>query len=414
MSNLNAIEPPIVGTTNKAEFLFTYHRSDIAHSLGVSEAEVSKLFERPTHRIKTRTTKTNERPGGPLQGYDGPLHSNAFLPWAIRYARTRLVERLFSQSQDELIQIAKSEYGLTAIDAWALCRSVEQTLSKYDRSLDPGAFLKWVREITSGTPLHVKCFRHRNEVRRCLLHKLDPARYENNQGLTDTFQNRSTYAQDDLKIKLGTLIDDLEAEVWRACAEETHALVGLSTKALHDAVVERAFKVADCWRDNAIRERKVSGGQNVEDLTGWTAANDSRHDTSCDLGMNEPSSWEPNSAGLQPTKAPSHPKMADRLVIGYRIVNGEPCRDLSYGNPRSRNFLPAVGKKQEPLQAVETDEWVTAVLRDGPIKLADLKRKAKAEKNWGKDRITSAVKRLGLVKSGLWVRLPEWRNVRAA
>lgn len=106
--------------------------------------------------------------------------------------------------------------------------------------------------------------------------------------------------------------------------------------------------------------------------------------------------------------------MAERWVIGYRVVNGEPCRDLSYGNPRSREFIPAVGKKQEPLQAVETDEWVIAVLTDGPMKLADLKRKAKAEKNWGKDRITAAVKRLGLVKSGLWARLPEWRSIRAA
>jgi hypothetical protein len=416
MSKLNAPEAPLQGQTITVDFLFAYHRGDIAKAVGVSETDITKLFERPTHRIKTRTTKTNERPGGPLQGYDGPLNSSAFLPWAIQHARIRLAEKLFAQSQCELIQLAKAEYGLSVGDAWTFLRSVEGILNKFDGPLTPTMFLKWVRTITVGTPLHVKCFRHRNEVRRCLQHKLDPARYESNKGLTDTFQNRSTYAQNDLKIKLGRVIDDLESEVWRACAEETQAFIELPDSVLRDAVVKQAFRVADSWRDQAIRERKVSGGKNVEDLTGWKPASrggsgyaglEEGHDG------DECSSWEPNSAGLQPA-APSHLKMADRLVIGYRIVNGEQCRDLSYGNPRSRDFIPAVGKKQEPLQAVETDEWVTAVLSDSPMKLADLKRKAKAEKNWGKDRITAAVKRLGLVKSGLWVRLPEWRSMRAA
>lgn len=422
MSKLNATEAPLQGQTITVDFLFAYHLGDITKSVGVSEADVTKLFERPTHRIKTRSTKTNERPGSPLRGYDGPLHSSAFLPWAIKYARTRLVEKLFAQSQDDLIRLAKEEYRLSAEDAWGLRHGVERTLGKYEGSLDQGDFLDWVRAITFGTPLHVKCFRHRNEVRQCLLYKLDPARYESNQGLRDTFQNRSTYAQVDLKIKLGSVIDDLEAEVWRTCAEETHALMGLSDTALHDAVIKQAFRVADSWRDQAIRERKVNGGQNVEDVTGWQPASRTENHASLEKHGNlsgrdeyhDPSSWEPNSECLQPTKAPSHPRMTDRLVIGYRIVNGQPSCDLSYGNPRSRDFIPALGKKQEPLQAVETDEWVTAVLTDASMKLADLKRKAKAEKNWGKDRITSAVKRLGLVRSGLWVRLPEWRSIRAA
>jgi hypothetical protein len=414
MSNVNATEAPLQGQTITVDFLFAYHRGDIAKAVEVSEAEITKLFERPTHRIKTRTTKTNERPGGPLQGYDGPLNSSRFLPWAIQHARTRIVETLFARSQCELVQLAKAEYGLSAGDAWTFLRSVERILNKFDGPLSATAFLMWVRTITVGTPLHLRCFRHRNEVRRCLQHKLDPARYESNQGLTDIFQSRSTYAQDDLKIKLGSVIDDLEAEVWRACAGETHALIGLSDSALHDAVMKRAFGVADSWRDSAIRERKVSGGQNVEDLTGWTAVGDDNRHKSFDGGMDEPSAWEPNSEGIQPTKAPSHPKMGDRTVIGYRIINGRPSGALCYGNPRSQHFTPAVGRKQKPLKSVETDEWVAPVLQSGPMKLAELKRKAQAEKGWGKDRITASVKRLGLIKDGPYVCLPEWLNVRAA
>jgi hypothetical protein len=405
MSNLNAIEPPIVGTARiTPEFLLQFHAVAIANTLGTSEEVILKLFERPTHKIKVRT-KTHERPAGPLQLYDGPLTSQAFFPWAVEYARTRLVDRLFSESQKELIELSREGYHLNATDAWKCLQIVQSTLPRYGKPLDQAAFVEWVKQITAPTHVVLRCHQYRIEVRKIIKRKLDGERYESNRGLCDQFE------------KLKNQVDDLEQQVWLRCASDSERLTSLTDRELHDAVVALAFGVADSWRDQAIRERKISGGQNIEDLTGWKPASrgESGHAT-LETGHDgdECSSWEPNSAGLQPTKAPSHPKMVDRLVIGYRIVDGAPCRDLSYGNPRSRDFIPAVGKKQEPLQAVETDEWVTAVLRDGPIKLADLKRRAKAEKSWGRDRITSSVKRLGLVKSGLWVRLPEWRNVRAA
>ena len=359
--------------------------------------------------------KTNERAAGPLQSYNSPLTSQAFFPWAVEYARTRLVEKLFSESQKELIELARGDYKLQAHDAWKCLQIVQSTLRRYGRPLDQAALVEWVKQITAPTHVVLRCHQYRLEVRKLIKRKLDGERYESNRGLCDRFVNRSTYAENDFAIR--NQIDDLEQNVWLKCASDSERLTSLSDRELHDTVVALTFKVADSWRDNAIRERKVSGGQNVEDLTGWKPA--SRGDSmyaALEMGHdgNECSSWEPNDGELNSKKAPSHPKMADALVIGYRVVEGKPSCDLSYGNPRSRDFMPVVGKKREPLQAVETDEWVTAVLRDGAMKLADLKRKAKAEKSWGKDRITAAVTRLGLVKSGLWVRLPAWRDVRKA
>jgi hypothetical protein len=387
--------------TPTKEFLLAFHLSDIAAELGAAEDEITRLFKRPNHKMKHWRTKTNERPAGPLDVFRGPNTSEAFLPWAIGYARTRLVDKLFGTCQADLITVARESYGFDASSAWMFIRSVGWNLSHYNGPLESGPFIKWVREITGPAHhaeaqqqlVHHKCFSYSVEVRKCISFALSPGTYEDNKGLRDKFSR-----------KLRNVVDELESQTWRRCAEETTRLIGLSDQELHDAVIKLAFNVADEWRKEAIEYREFTGHKNVEDLTQFVPSDAGQAQRDMGDQVRAGTTWEPNLEGIEPERR-TRRKPVDLPVIGYQIVNGTVSRTLSYGHPRSKDFLPALGRKERPLQAVETDQWVKAKVVSGQIKLADLKRQAKVEKNWGKDRITASVKRLNLEKNGLYVKM---------